>query len=185
VHPGYAGILGDAHGDTRTYRYLGNDFDYLNTGPACDSVKESIALFKGATVVPSPWQSGGPITLASDTGLPTCPRIHQIGSAGRLEGGGTRRRPGGGQVDHRTWDAALGVTLALPDGAGGAIGPAAVVLMCRATVPALAVADHDQIITYVTVSQDTYLTGRSVIVSPWMHQIRESESFLRRVPHQR
>jgi hypothetical protein len=46
-------------------------------------------------------------------------------------------------------------------------------LMCRATVPALAVADHDQIIAYVTVSQDTYLTGRSVIVSPWMHQIGE------------
>jgi hypothetical protein len=27
-------------------------------------------LFKGATVVPSPWQSGGPITLASGTGYP-------------------------------------------------------------------------------------------------------------------
>jgi hypothetical protein len=53
-----------------------------------------------------------------------------------------------------------------------------VVLMCRATVPALAVADHDQIITHVTVSQDTYLTGRSVIVSPSMHQIGEKANRL-------
>lgn len=37
--PGMPGILWDAHGDTRTYRYLGNNFDYLNTGPTYDSGK--------------------------------------------------------------------------------------------------------------------------------------------------